>query len=85
MAYLDFIKVIPADDGDGFLVILEDNRGPGSEFILDDRFDTEEQAEADGRDIRRVNLGSVASERSEGATQAGMAGGCDAYNDYMGW
>lgn len=34
---------------------------------------------------RRAQVRERAAERHERAMEAGMAGGCDAYNDAMGW
>ena len=82
MAYYDFIEVIPADDGDGYWLVLED-REPGTQFVVDNRWDTREEAEKEGRAFKEEMRLIDAEWQRESAYQAGMGMGCDAYNDVM--
>lgn len=85
MAYLDFIEVIPADPkiDTGYWAVIEGRDGKPE--IIDDCFDTEAEAEAAGRAFKQEVLGADRQQQHEAAWQAGMAMGCDAYNDYMGY
>lgn len=77
----EFISVIPSDPeiDEGYWAVLAD--GKGGEFILDDCFDTPEEAKQAGEDYRRDYYSSDLTWSAEQRMQAGMAFGVDGYND----
>jgi len=79
----DFIEVIPADDGDGFWAVIEGRDGVAE--IIDDQFETREEAEEAGMRYGAEVRQCEAEWQHEQAMEAGMLHGVDAYNETMGW
>lgn len=81
----EFIEVITADPeiADGYWAVVEGK--DGTPTIIDNCFDTPEEAEREGRAYREDVLRDSAQQEREAAFQAGMGMGCAGYNDFMGY
>ena len=85
MSAYDFVEVIPADPAvaNGYWSVVE---GPdGIPEIIDNCFDTPEEAEQAGRGHKDAYYAESQQQAREAAFQIGMAAGCDAYNDFLGY
>ncbi|HET8550902.1 MAG TPA: hypothetical protein VFM97_00310 [Gammaproteobacteria bacterium] len=80
----DFIEVIPAEaPEEGYWAVIQGANGRPE--IIDDCFDTPEEADRAGRAYRREYLSDRRADAREAAMEAAMLGGCDAYNEVMGY
>ncbi|HET7675653.1 MAG TPA: hypothetical protein VFL54_09050 [Gammaproteobacteria bacterium] len=84
MKKYEFIEVIPAEAPEhGYWAVVQGANGKPD--IIDDCFDTPEEAERAGRSYRAEYLADCRADARESAMQAGMLGGCEAYNEVMGY
>jgi hypothetical protein len=83
MAYLDFVEVIPGEgiEKHGYCAVIEGH--DGTPEIIDDCFDSVADAKTAGQNFKREYNEGQAEQIREAAYLAGMALGCDAYNDVM--
>jgi len=83
MAYLDFIEVVRADpeSDDGYWAVIEGRDGKPD--IVDNCFDTPEQAEAAGRAFKAEYYAEERMQQLEIAREVGAVLGCSAYNECL--